>query len=534
MENQRQSAASVEEAAAAKARVRLTAALLPHLPGNCSGPCYDRSSVKAGIANIGTSNFALAHLGKIIDRVLPHDPNWGIIGCSIRTPEMIESLRRQDGLYVVVERENGSREASVVGSVVGTLFGPDDPNQIVQTLANPEIKLVTMTVTNKGYHTDAKGKLDEKHRDIQHDRNLKEGETPKTIYWYLWRGLAERRATGAPVTIISLDNVPLNSTLLKRALIKFISLVDRGLVSWVKKNVAFPCTTVDRITPTVHESFRQETADQVGFYSDVVIGTERFWQLCIERSPFPMPPWEQAGVQTVDDVAASWGLKFFDLNAVHALIAIVGQRIGLSHVHEAMQVPEIARLVERAHEEFSLFLGQSSLQPAAKYRARFSDSDIVDPLRRVGARTTSKVSERLLAALERVRTSSGTLAYAPVFTTACWLLNLDNKDEHGQLIDYDDSQAEAIVDLGMIAANWARFRSAKDTDVTSLPAPKDCTILKEAVRQIGTTLKDQRFVRLSRDQEFIQELGWALIALTRLGGIAAINALLERTASESA
>lgn len=546
MTHQRQPAVSVAETtAAAKAHEHLSAVLLSKLPGHCSGPQYDRSSVTAGICNLGTSNFALAHLGKIIDQVLPFDPTWGIVGCSIRTPEMIESLRRQDGLYVVVERENGTRRSSVVGSVVQTLFGPDDPSQIVHTIANPQIRLVTMTVTNKGYHTDAKGNLDEKHRDIQHDVKLKDGETPKTIYWYLWRGLSERKATGAPVTVVSLDNVPGNSRLLKSALLKFIRLVEPGLVSWVKKNVAFPCTTVDRITPTVHESFRHETAEQLGFYSDVVVGTEVFWQLVVEKSIankgtkdehyLPMPPWEQVGVQTVDNVASSWGLKFFDLNAVHALIAIVGQRLGLSHVHECMQVPEIRRLVERAHEEFAIFLGQPSLQYAGTICNRFSDSDIVDPLRRVGARTTSKVSERLLFALERVRATSGALAHVPVFVMACWLLNLDNKDEHGQLIDYDDAQAEPIVDLGMVAANWARFQSAKgNADGCHLPALADCKILRETVRLIGTTLKDQRFVRLSRDNEFIQHLGWALVALSRQGGLSAINALLEMTKSETA
>lgn len=513
------------------AQERLSLSTLSNLPTHVGGPAYDPAAVTPGILHMGAGNFSLAHLGSYIHDILRIDPTWGIIAASIRSHGIISSLRKQDNLYVLIGRQGKERKATVMAPIVGALFGPESPKSIIETIADPRIRVITFTVSNKGYYlVGREGLLDVDHGDVRHDLALAPFDTPKTIYWYLTNGLEQRRTScGKPLTLISLDNIPQNSKSLKKGLMQFVQ--ERGLndlTSWIEDNVDFPVSTVDRITPETTADFRKEAAQFLGFESTVVVGTEMFRQLVVERGRFATPPWDAAGAQIVDDCAPYWELKFFCLNGAHQVVAIPGQRLGIRYIWEAAQNPRIAALVERVHAEYATVMPSDAATVATyaqSIRSRFADSALADTVERVGARATSKVSERLLVAVERSLSAHGKVLSVPVFITACWLLNLGSEDEFGQSIALNDPDAPQLEDLHEELVNWLGAVDANDTETQN----ETRAALAMLVRRIGEAVKDNRFVRLSANAAFIEELSWAVVTIHKLGVEQAIDALLARS-----
>ncbi|HEY9784329.1 MAG TPA: mannitol dehydrogenase family protein [Candidatus Obscuribacterales bacterium] len=501
----------------------LSRSVLGQLPAHVKVPNYDSGQLSPGILHIGAGNFAASLLGSIVDDCLADDPNWGIVAASIRSDGMISALNKQDCLYVLIERTNGERQASVRAPIVEALFGPDDPERLVSLIADPRIKAVTLTISNKGYCFAPNGGLDLKNGDVVHD--LCASEKPRTVYWYLSRGLALRKDSCAqPLTIISLDNIESNSRALRKALYDYVAESNPELAQWMDDNVAFPVTLVDRITPESTVAFRHDATEFLGFESTVIIPTEKFRQLVIEKSPFPLPAWEKAGVTVVDDCSQYWQQKFFCLNGGHQIVGIPAQRLGIAHIHEAMAESSIAGLIELAHRELASIIPGSE-EHLDKYmetiRHRFSDSALNDTVVRVTARTTSKVSERLLAAVERSLALHGKVLTAHTFVTAVWLLNLDGDDEFGQEIPANDADSEKLIDVHQDVLTWAR---SEESDAAE--APTD--VLKSALIQAAEILKDTRFARMANNPVFIKELTWAVLQINRLGTQAAIQALLAR------
>lgn len=502
---------------------------------------------KGSIVHIGPGGFFMAHFAAFVHDYMAKsgDLNWGITVASLRSPGTITGLRKQDNLYVLVEREGTTRKASVLAPIVDTIFAPDSPSVLVDAIANDSTKIVSMTITNKGYYlADSAAVLDYSHHDIIADLELEvaatEGEgkkTPKTVYWYLLNGLLKRfaeRGVLEPLTVMSLDNVPENSKSLKKGLLQFIEAsgqsefstngVREKLLLEVEANVDFLTTLVDRITPEVTAAFRKEAAELVQFNSDVVIGTEVFRQLVVEKGRFELPDWEQVGVEMVDDCSSWWELKFLGLNAAHQVPAIVGQRLGDTYVHEAMADEGIAALTELFHKDLGVILGEERMAKyGAKIRTRFADSAPMDTLRRVGARGTSKASERILFAVERAhKLSDGRrILKAPTFVAACWLLNLGNTDEFGHHFQQDDVELPKLTEVYQAVLNLTRSVEPQAHELAHI------------LRKTGESVRDNRFVQMAGVDAFVQELLWALTTITKLGTSSAIAALLARE-SESA
>ncbi len=514
-----------------------------NLPSHVSPAGYDHHKLKSGIVHLGPGGFFLAHLAHIIHdyTVKTGDFTWGITAASLRSPGTVTCLRQQEHQYLLIVREGENRKASVVRSITDTIFAPDSPVSLVDVIASGDTKLVTITVTNKGYFiADSASGLDLSHPDIVADLELElnatngEGKkTPKTIYWYLLNGLLKRFASCqslecTPLTIVSLDNIAENTRLLKIGLVQFIEasadpeLAKDGLraklLAQLETNIDFPVTLVDRITPEVTASFRRDTAKLVGFETPVVIGTESFRQLVIEKGRFQLPDWGQVGVETVDDCGSYWELKFLGLNAAHQVLAIVGQRLGVTYVHEAMADGAVALLVERFHQELTIILGENVTKYGADVRSRFSDSAPMDTLRRVGARGTSKVSDRLLYAIERALKLSGnaTVLKVPSFVFACWLLNLGNTDEFGNTFQQDDAEQQNLAEIYLSVLGLTRSGEAQASDVAHI------------LRCIGGKVRDNRFIQLAGVDSFNKELAWALMILSKESTAKAIALLLKR------
>ncbi|MDX8498376.1 mannitol dehydrogenase family protein [Mesorhizobium sp. VK4C] len=323
--------------------VKLSSSNLAKLPSKVSGPKYDRSSLKAGIVHFGVGNFHRSHQAVYLDDLfnsgLGHD--WALIGAGVFEGEKVgrSKLEEQDWLTTVVEQDSGHMSARVTGAMVDFLM-PGHAEAIIERLADPAIKIVSLTITEGGYFIDpASGKFNPAHPDIVADAQL--GAAPKTVFGIILAGLLRRRADGVvPFTVMSCDNIPHNGHVTSDGVIGLARLIDEDLANWVRDNVAFPNGMVDRITPATTDRERAILASDFGLEDNWPVFCEPFKQWVLEdHFTAGRPPLEKAGVQFVRDVSPYELMKIRILNGGHAAIAYPAGLMDIHFVHEAMQEP---------------------------------------------------------------------------------------------------------------------------------------------------------------------------------------------------
>lgn len=494
----------------------------------CVKACYG-GNIAAGVLHIGIGNFAMAHICDYVHKVLAlgeANHGWGVLAVSLRSGTMLNALRRNGNKYTLVEKKSSSRWFRELAPIVDTLYAPENPERLIEQIANPAIKLVTMTITEKGYLL-KNGILDLSNQDVVHD--LSEPTVPRTVYYYLSKGLAARAAANSgPIVIMSLDNVEGNSSQLRLALLDFINQTNPGLKSWVEAHCDFPVTLVDRITPEVRDELRLESRKLLGYSPKLLIGTEEYCQLIIERTRFEMPPFETVGVKLVDSCADYWPRKFYMLNAVHQILGIVGMRMGIETIHHAMQNDHLAELAKLAHDEFRCFLAGTENELKEYSRIvleRFSDPSMNDGVVRVTKGTTIKLSQRVLTSIEKALASGGEIPSTAVFTAAAWALNLGGYDEFAQPIGYDDPEGACLGDIYAKFVEHLRvvMRCRNPTEKEELANETARTLLSA----VGTRLGDRRFARFAANQSFVREFAHWLTVIEETGIVAAIQTLLQ-------
>ena len=302
---------------------RLSAATLGRLPADVERPGYDRSAVATGIVHLGIGAFHRAHAAAYTDRLLGQgDLRWGIVGASLRSPDTRDALVPQDGLYTLAVRDGSGEACRVIGSITDVLVGPEAPARLVEAMCRPSVKVVSLTITEKGYcHNPATGELDEAHADVRHD--LAHPQAPRSALGFIVEALARRRAAGVPAfTLLSCDNLPANGETLHRVVRRFASLRDPELGRYVAGEVRSPSTMVDRIVPATTEADRIAVADRLGLTDAWPIMTEPFTQWVVEdRFGGPRPDWNAAGATFVADVAPYELMKLRLLNGSHSTLA---------------------------------------------------------------------------------------------------------------------------------------------------------------------------------------------------------------------
>lgn len=508
-----------------------------NLPKHVKPAGFDSALLDAGIVHVGPGGFFFAHFAWYVANYirLTGDYRYGIEVASLRSPGTVKALRAGNHRVMHIEREGDRRSASVITPIVGSIFAPEEPMRLVDAIARASTQIVSATITNKGYYvTDARGTLDASHHDIVHDLGFSSehgsSDAPRTLYWYLKAGIEKRmleaKVSGIarPLTVLSLDNVPQNSKSLKTAFLEYIDACSEDvaqtaeLVKWIDENVDFLVTLVDRITPEVTAAFREDAQQYLGFDPGVVVGTEKFSQLVVEKGRFEVPAWDVCGVETVEDIGSYWELKFLGLNAAHQVLAMIGPRVGATFIHEAALIPEIGAVLELFHRELGIILGDDLMRVyGPKIQRRFKDSAPMDTIRRVGARGTSKASERIAYAIERALkvTNGKTILKAPVFVFACWLMNLGCTDELGNTFQQDDVELPKLAGVYQDVLSWCRSNG-------------DDVALAQILRNIGEICRDNRFVVMAGKEPFVAELAWALNQLATTDTLTAIRNLLAR------
>ena len=272
--------------------------------GGVLSPQYDRAKLKPGIVHIGFGAFHRAHQAVYTDTALAASfGDWGIVGVSLRSSEPIRDLKMQDHLFSVIARDASGAEPRVVGSVVGGISAANDRDGLLVLLADPAIRIVSLTVTEKAYGFDpASGGLDRRHPAIAAD--LVAPGAPVGVIGFLVEGLSRRKRAGlSPFTVLCCDNLPTNGRVVERLVLEMAEAQDPALASWIAAEGAFPCTMVDRIVPAATDETRRRAADLLGVEDKLALDTEPFMQWVIEdRFVSGRPEWESAGALFVADV----------------------------------------------------------------------------------------------------------------------------------------------------------------------------------------------------------------------------------------
>ena len=342
-------APGIATAAGGAARPRLSDATLAALPASVQRPAYARESTRIGVVHFGPGAFHRTHQASYLDELLAVDPDWAVCAVSLRSPDVRDALQPQDGLYTLELLEAQPR-LRVIGAIRELLCAPQQRRAVMSRLADPQVRLVTLTITEKGYCLSPDG-VDAAHPDIA--RDLASPEQPTSAIGWLVAGLRERRARGlAPYTVLSCDNLADNGGRLRRAVLDYARRVDRGLAAWIQAQVAFPCSMVDSITPATDAALRARVSAALGVDDAWPVQREPYAQWVVEDDFCNgRPPLERVGVVVGTDIAGYDRAKLRLLNAPHSALAYLGTLLRLDTVAEAMGEPALAGFVERLMRE---------------------------------------------------------------------------------------------------------------------------------------------------------------------------------------
>jgi mannitol 2-dehydrogenase len=481
---------------------------LPYLPASVAAPSYDRSAVTAGIIHFGVGGFHRAHQAMYLDRLMNQGKalDWGICGMGVMPSDakMRDALKASEGLYTLVAKSpDGSRDVRVIGSIVDYVFAPDDPQAAVERLADPAIRIVSLTVTEGGYNVHpVTGEFDVDNPQVRAD--LADPEHPRTTFGLVCAGLKLRRERGiVPFTVMSCDNIQGNGEVAQRMFTAHAAAVDPGFGEWVEAEVPFPNSMVDRITPVTTDADRADSAERYGIEDAWPVVCEEFVQWVLEdKFTAGRPPFEDAGVQLVDDVVPYELMKLRLLNASHQGLCYFGHLAGYRAVHDVVRNPLFSEFLLRYMDrEATPTLSPLPGVDLETYKhtliERFSNEHVADTVARLCAESSDRIPKWLMPVVRENLAADRPVELSAAIV-ASWARYAEGVDEHGQPIAIIDRMSEQLTtvaqrnrqDLDAFIANRElfgdvvdneRFRSAYRAALASLHEKGALATLKELV-----------------------------------------------------
>ncbi|MBB2167536.1 mannitol dehydrogenase family protein [Gluconacetobacter aggeris] len=404
-------------------------------------PSYDRAAVRPGIAHLSVGNFHRAHQAVYLDRVLarPGNAHWGILGIGVMDDAheraKAEALLAQNGLYTLTECPADAPDSvRFVGSIVDYLHAPDDRAAAIRRLADPAIRIVSLTVTEGGYYVDAAGHFQLDHPTIAEDLAR---QVPHTVFGLVTEALRLRRDAGTgPFTVLSCDNLPHNGRVARTAFLAWARARDAELADWIEAQITFPNTMVDRITPAVGPLDVTRLDAGSGVEDRVPVFCEDFIQWVIEdHFCAGRPPLEEVGVLFTGDVTPYEQVKLRMLNASHSMLGLPGMLMGYRIVSDIMHNPDVVALLDHSLAQDAEPLlqappGMELHEYAAQLLRRFSNVAISDQLPRIASDSASKLPVFVRP------TAEGTLARGAdasriAFLLSCFAEYLRGHDDNG-------------------------------------------------------------------------------------------------------
>jgi len=414
-------------------------------------PAYTLSDIRQGIAHIGVGGFHRAHQAYYTDALMNTGEglDWAICGIGLRREDRRarDDLQEQDYLFTLFELgDSGETEVRVVGAIRDMLLAEDSAQALIDKLASPEIRIVSLTITEGGYCIDdSNGEFMAHLPQIQHD--LANPATPLTVFGFLCAALAKRRAAGTPAfTLMSCDNLPHNGAVTRKALLAFAALRGDDLQEWIEHHVSFPNAMVDRITPMTSIEHRLQLADKHGVDDAWPVVCEPFAQWVLEdKFVSGRPAWEKVGVQFTDDVTPYEDMKIKLLNGSHLALTYLGFLKGYRFVNETMNDPLLVRYM-RVYMDLDV-TPQLSPVPGIELTAykntlvtRFSNQAIADQLERVCSDGSSKFPKFIVPTINRL-IADGRDTKRAALVVAAWALYLKGVDENGDTYAIADPRA---------------------------------------------------------------------------------------------
>lgn len=455
--------------------MRLSNSTLAQVRAPVRTPAYDRAATRVGVVHFGPGAFHRAHQAWYFDRMLSDDLGLAICAVSLRTPDVRDALRPQDGLYALAEKE-ADPAIQVIGSIKEVLVAPEDPEAVFARL--DLARFVTSTVTEKGYCLATDGALDLDHPDIRHD--LASPDRPTSLVGWIAEGLARRKAAGRrPFTTISCDNLSDNGLKLHRAVVRLAQARGQpDLADWIEAEAAFPSSMVDSITPATDRPLRDQVEVALGLTDAWPVQRERFVQWVVEdKLGADAALFARAGVTVARDVAPFERAKLRLLNGAHSTLAYAGLALGHETVSDAMADARLADFVERMmRQDVAPTLEAPELDAPAyidQVLDRFRNPTIVHKLSQIAWDGSQKLRFRLL------ETASETLAAGrPVdrlaVGVAAWMRFVVRQTAAGSAIV--DPLAQTLVDVARTCdgseADVARFLALEPVFPLGLAADK--------------------------------------------------------------
>ncbi|MDH5331074.1 MAG: mannitol dehydrogenase family protein, partial [Aquincola sp.] len=323
---------------------RLGPAWLGDLPRAVRRPAFARERLQHGIVHLGLGAFARAHLLACNDDALEAGaaPHWGVVGVSLRHAAVRDALAPQQQLYTLALRDAKAVALRVVGSLRAVTVAPEDPRAVLEQIAHAHTRIVSLTVTEKGYcHDPATRRLRLDHPDIAHD--LANPDAPTSAIGFIVHGLAWRRARGlGPLTLLSLDNLPANGDTVRGLVIGFAERVSSGLARWIERECTFPNSMVDRIVPRTTDADRAGLSRSLGCEDAAAVVAEPYFAWAIEdRFANGRPDWTAGGARFVEHARPWEQLKLRMLNGAHSTIAYASVLAGWPTVDVAIVRPAL-------------------------------------------------------------------------------------------------------------------------------------------------------------------------------------------------
>lgn len=466
-----------------------------HDPDPVAHPAYDRSLLKPGIVHIGLGNFHRAHMAVYLDDLFAtgEGMDWAIIGAGVRAPDarMREALKAQDCLSTIIELDPKGKTARRVGAMVDFVEVQPDNAALIATMTRPEIRIVSLTVTEGGYYVDpATGRFDPAHADIVAD--ARNPDHPATAFGAILAALRSRRAAGIPpFTVMSCDNLPGNGHVTRAAVAGLARLSDPALADWVEAQVAFPNGMVDRITPATGPRERAMAA-AFGLGEDPVpVTCEPFRQWVLEdHFPAGRPPLEKVGVTFTADVHAFETMKIRILNGGHAIIAYPGGLLDIDYVHEAMADPLISGFLEKVEREEIIPIvppvpGTDLNDYFTLIRDRFSNPEVADTERRLCLDGSNRQPKFIIPSIAD-NLAAGLMPRGLLLESALWCRYCRGISDAGKVIEPNDP-------------NWDRLQA------TAIAAVQDPVKWLEMADIYGDLARNAAVVAVFGD--FLRDLG---------------------------
>ena len=470
-------------------------------------PQYDRENTEIGIVHLGPGAFHRAHQAVYTENAMNLvGGDWGICGVSLRSATARDVLAKQDNLYTlaILDKEINYQ---IIGSIKEVLVASEQSQQVMARLASPNTKLVTLTITEKGYCLGSDGRLDLEHSDIAHD--LSNRSQPISAIGYIVQALGQRKINSvAAFNVLSCDNVSGNGDKLRRAVIDYAAQLDAGLATWIEVNVAFPNAMVDSITPKTEDYTVDSVSTAIGARDKWPIQREQFTQWVIEDNwNGERPAWDKVGVVFTSDVEGFEKAKLRLLNCLHSTLAYAGSLAGFETVFDVTSDDAFYQFIcQLANEEvIGSFEAPKELDVESYSKEiieRFLNPEIRHLLAQIAWDGSQKVQMRILPIIEDNlalgrSTKLLSLSLACWFEFICRALKEDREIVDPLASDFANMPALLSDDCSDVVAAFLSIESVFGQDL------KNNTCLKA---QLANSLSALRIGEVSQINSVVEKL----------------------------